>query len=86
MRILKSIFVILFLGIIIFIVGCSPIKDPKFISAEKIELLEEKSDELILTSDISVFNPNWFEISAKDVSFNLYIDTFYIGRVVLMRI
>ena len=31
-------------------------------------------------SDISIFNPNWFEISAEDVSFNLYIDTFFIGN------
>jgi len=80
MKVLKSIFIILFLGLILFIVACSSIENPKFISVEKIELLEEKLDELILTSDISVFNPNWFEISAKDVSFNLYIDTFYIGN------
>ena len=63
-----------------FFVACSSIEDPKFISVDKIELLEERSDELIITSDISIFNPNWFEISAEDVSFNLYIDTFYIGN------
>jgi len=80
MKFLKSIFIILFLGLILFIAACSFIENPEFISVEKIELLEEKIDELILTSDISVFNPNRFEISAKDVSFNLYIDTFYIGK------
>ena len=80
MKFLKSIFVILFLAIIMFFVACSSIEDPKFISVDKIELLEERSDELIITSDISIFNPNWFEISAEDVSFNLYIDTFYIGN------
>ena len=30
----------------------------------------------ITTNKKKVFNPNWFEISAEDVSFNLYIDTF----------
>ena len=80
MKFLKSIFVILFLAIIMFLLACSSIEDPKFISIDKIELLEERSDELIVTSDISIFNPNWFEISAEDVSFNLYIDTFYIGN------
>ena len=62
-----------------FFVACSSIEDPKFISVDKIELLEESSDELIVTSDISIFNPNWFEISAEDVSFNLYIDAFFVG-------
>lgn len=80
MKFLKSIFVILFLAIIMFFVACSSIEDPKFISVDKIDLLEEKSDELIVTSDISIFNPNWFEISAEDVSFNLYIDTFFVGN------
>ena len=80
MKFLKSIFVILFLVVIMFFVACSSIEDPKFISVDKIELLEERSGELILTSDISIFNPNWFEISAKDVSFNLYLDTFLVGN------
>lgn len=80
MSIVKSIFVILLLVIIMFFVACSSIENPKFISVDKIELLEEKPDELIFTSDIRIFNPNWFEISAEDVSFNLYIDTFYIGN------
>ena len=80
MKFLKSIFVILFLAVIMFFVACSSIEEPKFISVDKIELLEERSGELIVNSDISIFNPNWFEISAEDVSFNLYIDTFYIGN------
>ena len=80
MKILKGIVVIILLLIIVFFVACSSIKDPRFLSVDKIELLGESSDEFILNSDISMFNSNRFEISTEDVSFDLYIDTSYIGN------
>ncbi len=80
MKALKSISYIILFFFIILIAACSSIEDPEFLDVERIELVEDKTDELVIASDISIYNPNWFSISADDITFNLYIDTFYIGK------
>lgn len=77
MKIFKTILIFVFF---ILIVACSSIKSPKLIDIDRFELIQDKSDDLILKSDIKIYNPNRFSISSKDVSFNLYLDTLYLGK------
>ena len=80
MKVLRLITYIILVFFMILIAACSSIEDPEFLDVERIELVEDKTDELVIASDISIYNPNWFSISADDITFNLYIDTFYIGN------
>lgn len=77
MKILKK---ILIPFLLILIAACSPIKSPKLIDVNRLEILEDKSDQLILNSDVKVYNPNRFSISSNDVNFNLFLDTLYLGK------
>ena len=43
-------------------VACSKVENPRFVSIDKLELVEDRVDLIVLTSEVSVFNPNWFEI------------------------
>ena len=75
---LNTIILILFYSILI--TGCSSIKSPKLIEINRLELIQDKSDNLKLESDIKIYNPNPFSISSNDVSFNLFLDTLYLGK------
>ena len=75
----KSVFIIIVFFLLV--TGCSPIQNPEFKSIDRLELLEEKNDELILDLDLRVFNPNWFSIFVKDMSVDLYIDKLKIGNM-----
>ncbi len=77
MRIHKKILIPLLL---ILITACSPIKSPNLIDVDRFEIVGDKTDQLFLNSDLRIYNPNRFSISSNDVSFNLYLDTLYLGK------
>jgi len=60
--------------------ACSTIEEPKLISVDKVELVADNNEQFIINTNLSIYNPNWFTISAKDVVFNIFIDTSYIGN------
>jgi len=62
------------------ITSCSSIEAPKIISINNVEIIKENSEFFFIDSQISVYNPNRFSISTKDISYNLYIDSIYIGK------
>ena len=70
--------------ILLFLVACSTIKEPKLVSVEKIQLdLDTKSEfenEFSVISIMKIYNPNWFTIKSKEVNFKVYIDTFFVGK------
>ena len=72
-------FVLLVLSLLI-IGACSSIEEPKLVSVDKVELVSDNQEELIISTNLSIYNPNWFTLSAKDVVFNIFIDTAYIGH------
>tara|TARA_B110000879_G_scaffold143654_1_gene186693 strand:+ start:1117 stop:1989 length:873 start_codon:yes stop_codon:yes gene_type:complete len=75
----KTIFIILF-AILGFTISCSSFETPKIISVGDVQITKEDSESLFIDSKINVYNPNSFSISTKDVSFNLYLDSVYIGK------
>lgn len=77
---MKAFLYFIVLLIIFFIVGCSTIEEPKLISVDNIELVNDNDEEYILNTNLSIYNPNWFSLSAKDAVFNIYIDTAYVGN------
>ena len=77
MRILKKILIPL---LFILITACSPIKSPNLIDVYRFEIAEDKYDQLVLNSDLKIYNPNRFSFSSNDVSFNLFLDTLYLGK------
>ncbi|MDA9107318.1 LEA type 2 family protein [Flavobacteriaceae bacterium] len=80
MRLFKRyLFIVLFTNLF-FLVGCSSIKTPEIISINNAEITKEDSESFFIDSQIKIYNPNRFSISTKDISFNLYIDSLYIGK------
>ena len=79
MKALKFIFLLFSLIILLFTFTLYNIKNQKFIALESFVILEDNSNEVVLSCDFKIFNPNWFRISTKDVIFKLYSDSIYLG-------
>ena len=62
------------------IAACSDLEEPRLISIDKVELLSDNADEFIFNTNVKVYNPNWFSLKSKDITFSIYIDTFFIGN------
>lgn len=73
--ILNIVFVFCFFLISVFFIACVSIKNPVLVNVSSVEIESQKKEHLILNIDFNLYNPNWFSIKAKDVSFNVYIDT-----------
>tara|TARA_B100000767_G_scaffold238772_1_gene233683 strand:- start:6697 stop:7560 length:864 start_codon:yes stop_codon:yes gene_type:complete len=69
---------IFFIGLI-FIVSCGSFHDPELLSTDNIEKLEQTKDNILVQSDLSIYNPNWFTISSDDIHFKLFVDTNFIA-------
>tara|TARA_B100001057_G_scaffold495812_1_gene595677 strand:- start:300 stop:1172 length:873 start_codon:yes stop_codon:yes gene_type:complete len=80
---MKAFLYFIVLIIIFFIGACSTIEEPKLISVDDIELVNDSDEEFILNTNLSIYNPNWFSLSAKDAVFNIYIDTAYLGTAMI---
>ena len=80
MKVFKALFIFFIFILILFIVACSSIKNPKLIDVDGFKIIDNKSDTLILISELSIYNPNRFSISSKDVSYDLFIDTLHVGK------
>ena len=48
-----------------FIGACSTIEEPKLISVDNIELVNDNDEEFILNTNLSIYNPNWFSFLPK---------------------
>ena len=63
----------------LFLSSCSSFIAPKLISINNIKLITDTKEEITLETNLTVFNPNWFDISSSDVAFKIYIDDKYVG-------
>jgi len=79
METFKAISICKLLILTLIFIGCSPFENPKFINLDSIELVDDQTENLVLISKVSVYNPNVYSISSKDVSFNLYVDDLLLG-------
>ncbi len=79
MKVLKFIFLSFLLIVLLFIFSLNNIKNQKFISIENFELIEEKTNHIVIDCDFKIFNPNWYNVKTNDVIFKLYSDTIYFG-------
>jgi LEA14-like dessication related protein len=72
------------LFILLILVACSTLKDPKLVSVDKIQLDMDSTTEIqnniSIISSMKIYNPNWFTIKSNEVDFKVYIDTFFVGK------
>jgi len=77
---MKLLISILTIAIVLSIGACSVIKNPKIISIEKVELIDNTDTTLIIGSEVMLYNPNWMKLSSSDLKLSIFIDTIYIGQ------
>lgn len=75
----KAIFIILFI-ILLLTISCSVIETPKIVSINNIEIIKEDTDSIFVNTKINVYNPNSFSLSTKNIFYNLYLDSVFIGK------
>ena len=76
---MKAIFYLLIISSFILIGACSSIQEPKLISIDKVELIDDTDEEFSIETDLSIYNPNWFDISTDDIAFKIFVNTIYVG-------
>ena len=76
---MKAIFYLLIISSFILIGACSSIQEPKLISIDKVELIDDTDEEFFIETDLSIYNPNWFDISTDDIVFKIFVNTLYVG-------
>ena len=76
---MKAIFYVLIIFSFILIGACSSIQEPKLISIDKVELIDDTDEEFFIETDLSIYNPNWFDISTDDIVFKIFVNTLYVG-------
>ena len=74
---LKSLFIL----ILSFSFGCSNlVQSPTIVSIDNPDIKDIDNDEFSFTSDIKIFNPNWFALTASDLDYNIYYDSLLLGK------
>lgn len=70
--------------ILLCITACTSIKDPKLVSIDNV-VMESSDDSYTVLIDIKLYNPNMFPLRSKDVKLELFIDSLFIGKILLMN-
>ena len=70
--------------ILLCITACTSIKDPKLVSIDNV-VMESSDDSYTVLIDIKLYNPNMFPLRSKDVKLELFIDSLFIGEILLMN-
>ena len=70
--------------ILLCITACASIKDPKLVSIDNV-VMESSDDSYTVLIDIKLYNPNMFPLRSKDVKLELFIDSLFIGKILLMN-
>ena len=74
---LKSLFIL----ILSFSFGCSNlVQSPTIVSIDNPDIKDIDKDKFSFTSDIKIFNPNWFALTASDLDYNIYYDSLLLGK------
>lgn len=70
--------------IVLCITACTSIKEPKLVSLNNV-VMNSSGDSFAVTTDITLYNPNIFALRSKDVKLELFIDSLFIGEILLMN-
>ena len=70
--------------IVLCITACASIKEPKLVSLNNV-VMNSSGDSFAVTTDITLYNPNIFALRSKDVKLELFIDSLFIGEILLMK-
>ena len=70
--------------IVLCITACASIKEPKLVSLNNV-VMNSSGDSFAVTTDITLYNPNIFALRSKDVKLELFIDSLFIGEILLMN-
>jgi LEA14-like dessication related protein len=71
-------------SVLLGITACASIKDPKLVSLDHV-VMESSGDSYAVVTDIKLYNPNRFVLSSKDVKLELFIDSLFIGKILLLN-
>ena len=71
-------------SVLLGITACTAIKDPKLVSLDHV-VMESSGDSYAVVTDIKLYNPNRFVLSSKDVKLELFIDSLFIGKILLLN-
>ena len=70
--------------ILLGITACTSIKDPKLVSIDNV-VMASSDDSYTVLIDLKLYNPNRFALRSKDVKLELFIDSLFIGKIMLMN-
>lgn len=71
--------------VVIFIItACASIKEPQLVSIDNVVIASSEDSYAVLT-DLKLFNPNKFALNSKDVKIELYIDSLFVGEILLLN-
>ena len=71
--------------VVIFIItACASIKEPQLVSIDNVVMTSSEDTYAVLT-DLKLFNPNRFALNSKDVKIELYIDSLFVGKILLLN-
>ena len=74
----------LFSSVIFAITACTSVKDPKLVSLDNV-VMESSGDSYSITTNLKLYNPNRFALSSKDVKLEIFIDSLFIGKILLLN-
>ena len=61
--------------------GCNDIiQKPEIISFKNPKITDLDNEKFSLEADLNIYNPNWFDLSAQDLDYYIYLDSLLIGR------
>ena len=61
--------------------GCNDIiQKPEVISFKNPKITDLDKEKFNLEADLNIYNPNWFDLSAQDLDYYIYLDNLLIGR------
>ena len=64
--------------------ACTSIKDPKLVSVDNVSISLIDDNSYSIVTELKVYNPNKFTLQSKDVKLDLYMDSLYLGEIILM--
>lgn len=62
------------------LLGCGKVEEPQFKQLENFEVKKMGLQNAVVGFDATFFNPNRFGLNVKEAAFDIYVDSFYLGK------
>jgi len=72
------------IAISLFLIACNSIKDPELVSVDNISISLIDDNSYSMVTELKIYNPNKFTLQSKDIKFDLYMDSLFLGKILLM--